>query len=103
MRYDFEKYKDKLDELKNYLTEAEAISPDVEVKLVLPGQEDADPEIKVPYLLVCYYVDESRCYTRKIELFEYYLQDDINELINKITAMIKEFAMEVDQTEFGGG
>ncbi len=103
MKYNFEKYKDKLDALRTYLTEAEAISPEIEVKLFLPGEKDADPNIKVPYLHVCYYVNEDRCHIRKIELFEYYLQEDIKELINKITAMVEEFAMEVDQSEYGGG
>lgn len=103
MKYSIEKYKEKLDELRSYLSEAEAINPDVEVKLVLPGEEGSDPEIKVPYLLVCYYVNEDKCYTRKIELFEHYLQEDTKELFNKITAMIEEFAMEIEQSEYGGG
>ena len=94
---------DKLEEIRNYFTEAEAISPDMEMKLFLPGEEGADQNIQVPYILMRYYFDEDRYQERKLELFEYYLQDDVKELINKVIAMAEEFAMEVENTEFGGG
>ncbi|GEM_PF-7000929 len=40
---------------------------------------------------------------RKIDLYEYHLQKDIDDLINLIEHFIQEFETEIDQTEYGGG
>ncbi len=103
MKFEWKAYEDKLKKLREFLSEAQALSPDMEARLFLPGEEGADPSVQVPYVLLCYYVNEDRCYQRKVELFEYYLQGDIKELINKLTAIAEEFAMEIEQSEFGGG
>jgi dephospho-CoA kinase len=48
-------------------------------------------------------VSENITKERKIELFDYYLEKDTNELIKLITDMIEEFAAESESSEYGGG
>ncbi|SHK44004.1 hypothetical protein SAMN05444391_1026 [Thermocrinis minervae] len=103
MQYDWKKYEDKLKALREFLEKADALSPEVEAKLYLPGEEGAEKDAKVPYILLCYYTKENVCHKRKIELFEYYLQEDLKDLISKITSMAEEFAMEIEHSEYGGG
>ncbi|ADO45558.1 dephospho-CoA kinase [Hydrogenobacter thermophilus TK-6] len=100
---DWKIYEKKLGELKDYLEKNYATNPDVEVRLLLPYEEGFYHDREVPYILVKYYIDEERFHERKIELFDYYLDKDTKEIINMLTAMIEEFIMEIEQSEYGGG
>ena len=93
----WQKYEQKLKELKDYLENSYNASPDIEVSLILPNEKE------MPYVLVRYYIDDERFHERKIELFEYYLEKDIREVASMITAIIEEFATEIEQSEYGGG
>jgi dephospho-CoA kinase len=93
----WQKYEQKLKELKDYFENSYNASPDIEVSLVLPNEKE------IPYVLVRYYIDDERFHERKIELFEYYLEKDIREVASMITAIIEEFATEIEQSEYGGG
>jgi dephospho-CoA kinase len=93
----WQKYEQKLKELKDYLENSYNTSPDIEVSLILPNEKE------IPYVLVRYYIDDERFHERKIELFEYYLEKDIREVVSMITAIIEEFATEIEQSEYGGG
>jgi dephospho-CoA kinase len=93
----WQKYEQKLKELKDYLENSYNTSPDIEVSLILPNEKE------IPYVLVRYYIDDERFHERKIELFEYYLEKDIREVASMITAIIEEFATEIEQSEYGGG
>jgi dephospho-CoA kinase len=93
----WQKYEQKLKELKDYLENSYNTSPDIEVSLILPNEKE------MPYVLVRYYIDDERFHERKIELFEYYLEKDIKEVASMITAIIEEFATEIEQSEYGGG
>ncbi|ADC90169.1 hypothetical protein Thal_1540 [Thermocrinis albus DSM 14484] len=99
----WENYREKLEYLKKCFEEKECLSADVEVRLLLPGDEGFQLDRNVPYLLVRYYLDGDNYRERKIELFEYYLDKDIKELMSFLTALVKEFIAEVEQTEYGGG
>jgi len=99
---DWREYKGKLAELRKHL-EGYTPNPDVEVSLVLPDEEEFKHDRNIPYILLRYYTDEDRYHERKIELFDYYLEQDVKELINFLTATIEEFAMEIEQSEYGGG
>jgi len=99
---DWREYKEKLAELRKHL-ESYTPNPDIEVSLVLPDEEGFKHDREVPYILLRYYTSEDRYHERKIELFDYYLEQDIKELINFLTATIEEFAMGVEQSEYGGG
>jgi len=48
-------------------------------------------------------VSENTTKERKIELFDYYLEKDTNELIKLITDMIEEFVAQSESSEYGGG
>ncbi len=93
----WQKYEQKLKELKDYFENSYNASPDIEVSLILPNEKE------IPYVLVRYYIDDERFHERKIELFEYYLEKDIREVASMITAIIEEFATEIEQSEYGGG
>jgi dephospho-CoA kinase len=93
----WQKYEQKLKELKDYFENSYNTSPDIEVSLILPNEKE------IPYVLVRYYIDDERFHERKIELFEYYLEKDIREVASMITAIIEEFATEIEQSEYGGG
>jgi dephospho-CoA kinase len=93
----WQKYEQKLKELKDYLENSYNTSPDIEVSLILPNEKE------IPYVLVRYYIDDERFHERKIELFEYYLEKDIREVASMITAIIEEFTTEIEQSEYGGG
>jgi hypothetical protein len=93
----WQKYEQKLKELKDYFENSYNASPDIEVSLILPNEKE------MPYVLVRYYIDDERFHERKIELFEYYLEKDTREVASMITAIIEEFATEIEQSEYGGG
>lgn len=93
----WQKYEQKLKELKDYFENSYNTSPDIEVSLILPNEKE------IPYVLVRYYIDDERFHERKIELFEYHLEKDIKEVASMITAIIEEFATEIEQSEYGGG
>jgi len=93
----WQKYEQKLKELKDYFENSYNTNPDIEVSLILPNEKE------IPYVLVRYYVDDERFHERKIELFEYYLEKGIKEVASMITAIIEEFATEIEQSEYGGG
>ncbi|RMH80057.1 MAG: dephospho-CoA kinase [Acidobacteria bacterium] len=98
----WELYKDKLKELSKSL-EATLSGLDVEFELKTPDSEDFEKSFKVPYLLLKYYIDEDHFRERKIELFEYYLTNPLEETVSLIRDMVEEFLMEIDQSEYGGG
>jgi predicted HTH domain antitoxin len=101
--FDWKKYKEKLLALRELIERERHFGADVDVELVLPE----DPQFKlhkaVPYLLVRFEVSENITKERKIELFDYYLEKDTNELIKLITDMIEEFVAESESSEYGGG
>lgn len=99
---DWQRYTPKLEELKKALEEALG-ALDVEYEIKMPGEEGSDPSIKVPYVLVKYYTDEGHGHERKIELFEYYLEESFDNIVKIIKDMVEEFLMEIDQSEYGGG
>ncbi|MFN4013127.1 MAG: dephospho-CoA kinase [Aquificaceae bacterium] len=99
---DWQKYIPKVEELKKALEEAFG-ALDVEYEVKMPGEEGFDPSFKVPYVLVKYYTDESHAHERKIELFEYYLEEPLENTVKMIKDMVEEFLMEIDQSEYGGG
>ncbi len=101
MKYDWTKYKTKILELKEILKNKNE-GTDVEVSLVTPDDPDFDPNMQVPYIRVRYYVDD-HTHERKIELFEHYLQKDIEEIIKLVEFFIQEFESEIDSSEYGGG
>lgn len=99
---DWQKYTQKVEELKKALGEALG-ALDVEYEVKMPGEEGFDPSFKVSYVLVKYYTDEGHSHERKIELFEYYLEEPVENMVKMIKDMIEEFLMEIDQSEYGGG
>ncbi|GAB6066215.1 hypothetical protein JCM9492_13070 [Aquifex pyrophilus] len=101
MKYDWTKYKTKILELKEILKNKNE-GTDVEVSLVTPEDPDFDPKMQIPYIRVKYYVDD-HAHERKIELFEHYLQKDIEEIIKLVEFFIQEFESEIDSSEYGGG
>ena len=101
MKHEWEKYKDKVLELKE-IFKNRSEGGEVEVDVLLPGEEGYKSEIGVPYVKVRYYVNE-HYYERRIDLYEYHLRKDIKELVHLIEHFIQEFEMEIDQSEYGGG
>ncbi len=99
----WKEYEDKVSELKEYLEQKYMASPDVEVSLLLPGEEGFQHDVDIPYISIKYYVNKDNFHERKVELFEHYLDRDIKDIINFITDLIEEFIMEVEQAEYGGG
>ncbi len=91
-----------MEELKKSLEEA-LVSLDMEYDVKMPGEEGFDPSFKVPYVLLRYYTDEDHYHERKIELFDYYFEEPLENLVKLIKDMAEEFLMEIDQSEYGGG
>ncbi len=98
----WEKYKEKLEALNKALAESLG-SLELEYELKTPTQEDIDSGIKVPYVLLRFYTDEKHYHERKVELFEYYLEQPVEETSKLIKDMAEEFLMEIEQSEYGGG
>ena len=76
---------------------------DVEYEVKTPEEPDFEHHFKVPYLLLRYYTDQEHAHERKIELFDYYLDNPLQETAKLIKDMVEEFLMEIDQSEYGGG
>ncbi len=98
----FDKYESKLMALKE-IFEEKTEGLDTEVSVVLPGDKEWSEDEKYPYVRVRYYLSPDKFEERKIELHESYLEKDLIDLVNFIEHFIKEFEMEVDQTNYGGG
>lgn len=96
-------YEEKLKELRDYLEKSYTTNPDIEVHLISPDDKEFQHDKDIPYVLVRYYVDDDHFHERKMELFDYYLEKDIKEIVKMLTAMIEEFTMEIEQSEYGGG
>ncbi|NPA32742.1 MAG: dephospho-CoA kinase [Aquificae bacterium] len=101
MKYDWTKYKDKILKLKEIFSSRNE-GTDVEVDVITPEDPDFDPKMEMPYVRVRYYVDD-HYHERKIELFEHYLKQDLQELVNQIEFFIQEFEGEIESSEYGGG
>ncbi|MEJ7554843.1 MAG: dephospho-CoA kinase [Aquificaceae bacterium] len=99
---DWKIYSAKIDELKRILEETLG-GLDVEYEVKTPDEPDFDHHFKVPYLLLRYYTDQEHAHERKIELFNYYLDNPLQETAKLIKDMVEEFLMEIDQSEYGGG
>ncbi|MCX8164234.1 MAG: dephospho-CoA kinase [Aquificaceae bacterium] len=99
---DWRNYKARIDELMNVL-DSTISGIDIDYELKTPEDEDFDPSLRVPYILLKYYADEEHEYERKIELFEYYFDKPTQETAKLITDMVEEFLMEIDQSLYGGG
>ena len=101
MGYRWEDYRDKVAELKEvFKTRTEG--GDVEVDVLMPGEDGYSSDRGIPYVRIRYYIDE-HFHERRIDLYEYYLKKEIKELIGIIEHFIQEFEMEMDQSEYGGG
>ncbi len=101
MKHEWEKYKEKVLELRE-IFKNKSEGSEVDVDVFLPGEEGYESEVGVPYVRVRYYVNE-HYYERRIDLYEYHLRRDLEELVNLIEHFIQEFEMEIDQSEYGGG
>jgi dephospho-CoA kinase len=101
--FDWKKYKEKLLALKEFLESEKPFGADVDVELVLPEDPQFKLHREVPYLLVRFEVSENITKERKIELFDYYLEKNTEELLKLITDMIEEFVAESESSEYGGG
>ncbi len=101
MKHEWEKYKEKVLELRE-IFKNKSEGSEVDVDVFLPGEEGYESEVGVPYVRVRYYVNE-HYYERRIDLYEYHLKKDLEELVNLIEHFIQEFEMEIDQSEYGGG
>jgi hypothetical protein len=101
--FDWKKYKAKLLALRELIERVRPFGADVDVELVLPEDPQFELHKEIPYLLVRFEVSENTTKERKIELFDYYLEKDLNELIKLITDMIEEFVAESESSEYGGG
>ncbi len=78
--HNWKEYKEKLLALRQFIESTEPFSADVSVELVLPDDPQFRLDKEVPYLLVRFDVSESITKERKIELFDYYLEKDLQEL-----------------------
>ena len=101
MKHNWEQFREKVQRLKDILRNRSEGS-EVEVDILLPGEEGYRSNVGVPYVMVRYYVDD-HYHERRIDLYEYHLQKDIDDLVNLIEHFIQEFEMEIDQSEYGGG
>jgi len=101
--YDWKRYKEKLSALRELIERERPFGADVDVELVLPEDPQFKLHKEIPYLLVRFEVSENTTKERKIELFDYYLEKDTNELIKLITDMIEEFVAQSESSEYGGG
>ncbi len=101
MKHNWEQFKEKIQQLKDIFRNRSEGS-EVEVDILLPGEEGYRSNVGVPYVMVRYYVDD-HYHERRIDLYEYHLQKDIDDLVNLIEHFIQEFEMEIDQSEYGGG
>ena len=87
MMYDWKKYKEKLSALREFIERERPFGADVDVELVLPEDPQFKLHKEVPYLLVRFEVSENITKERKIELFDYYLEKNTEELLKLITDM----------------
>ncbi len=101
MKYRWEEYKDKVVELKEIFKNRTEGS-DVEVEVVLPGEEGYDSKSGVPYVRIRFYVN-NHVHERRIDLYEYHLKKSLDDLVNLIEHFIQEFEGEIEQSEYGGG
>lgn len=101
MKHRWEDYKEKVLELKE-IFKNKTEGGEVEVDVILPGDEEYESDTGVPYVRVRYYTNE-HYHERKIDLYEYHLKKELGDLINLIEHFIQEFEMEIDQSEYGGG
>ncbi|RLJ70658.1 dephospho-CoA kinase [Hydrogenivirga caldilitoris] len=101
MKHNWENYREKVLELKQIFKNKNE-GTEVEVEVLLPEDEGYDSEVGVPYVRVRYYVND-HYHERKIELYEYHLKKELDDLVNLIEHFIQEFEMEIDQSEYGGG
>ena len=101
MKHQWEMYRDKVLRLREVLRE-KAEGGEVEMEVVLPGEEGYDSQVGVPYVRVRYYGEDAH-HDRRIDLYEYHLKKDFEDLVNLIEHFVQEFEMEIDQTEYGGG
>ncbi|WP_461829686.1 dephospho-CoA kinase [Aquifex sp.] len=102
MRYDWTKYKDKIEELKKIFQE-KTEGTDVDVDVLTPDDPEFDKSMELPYVRVRYYVDDEHFHELKIELFEHYMQKPVDEIVKLIEHFIQEFEAEIDWSEYGGG
>ena len=103
MMQNWRKHEEKLQALKSYFERESPFGAEVEVESHLPGEEGFELEKEIPYIKLMYYYDENHCKVRRIELFDYYLEQNLEELKKLITDMVEEFISESEHTEFGGG
>jgi dephospho-CoA kinase len=101
MKHDWERFRDKVLRLKEIFG-SRTEGSQVEVEVLMPGDRDYSSEVGVPYVRIRYYVND-HFHERRIDLYEYHLQKDVEDLISLIEHFIQEFEAEIDQTEFGGG
>lgn len=101
MKYEWEKYKEKVFELKEIFKNRNE-GTETEVDIVLPGDEDYESETGLPYVRIRFYIND-HVHERRMELYEYHLRKDLQDLVNLIEHFIQEFEMEIEQSEYGGG
>jgi len=101
MKYEWEKYKGKVLELREiFRNRTEGTQADVDI--LIPGDEGYESETGIPYVRIRFYVND-HLHERRMELYEYHLKKDLQDLINLIEHFIQEFEMEIEQSEYGGG
>ncbi len=102
MKHNWEPYRDKVLELKEiFRHKNEGIESEVDV--LMPGDEGYSSDLGLPYVRIRYYIDDEHFHERKIDLYEYHLKKDLQDLLNLIEHFVQEFEMEIDQSEYGGG
>ncbi len=101
MKHNWEEYKEKVLELREIFRNKNE-GTETEVDILLPGEEGYESESGVPYVRIRYYVDD-HYHERKVELYEYHLKKELQDLVDLIEHFVQEFEMEIDQSEYGGG
>ena len=101
MKYDWTKYKTKILELREIFKNKNE-GMDVEVAVITPEDPDFNSEVQIPYVRIRFYI-ENHVYERKVELFEHYMQKDVDEIVKLIEFFIQEFESEIESSEYGGG
>ncbi|RUM29036.1 MAG: dephospho-CoA kinase [Aquifex sp.] len=101
MKYDWTKYKTKILELKEIFKNKNE-GTDVEVAVITPEDPDFEPEMQIPYVRIRFYI-ENHIHERKVELFEHYMQKDVDEIVKLIEFFIQEFESEIESSEYSGG
>ena len=102
MKYDWKKYETKILELKE-IFKHKTEGAEVDVDVITPDDPEFDKSMEIPYIRIRYYVSNDHYHERKIELYEHYLQKDIDEIIKLVEHFIQEFEAEIDWSENSGG